>query len=59
MNRIFWCMSKGKDHKKYEFGFKVSIITTKTTGVIIGALNIEKNVHDSKTLEPAWPSNNV
>lgn len=47
------CMSKGKEHKKYEFGSKVSIITTKTTGVIIGALNIEKNVHDSKTLLPA------
>jgi transposase, IS5 family len=47
------CMSKGKEHKKYEFGSKVSIITTKTTGVIIGALNIEKNVHDSKTLHPA------
>jgi IS5 family transposase len=31
----------------------VSIITTKTTGVIIGAINIERNVHDSKTLQPA------
>ncbi len=54
------CISKGKEHKKYEFGScqrhgcpKVSIITTKTTGVIIGAINIEKNVHDSKTLYPA------
>lgn len=47
------CLSKGKEHKKYEFGSKVSIITTKNTGVIIGAINIEKNVHDSKTLEPA------
>jgi len=47
------CMSKGKEHKKYEFGSKVSIITTKTTGVIIGAINIEKNVHDSKTLPQA------
>jgi transposase, IS5 family len=47
------CMTKGKEHKKYEFGSKVSIITTKTSGVIIGALNIEKNVHDSKTLQPA------
>jgi len=47
------CMSKGKEHKKYEFGSKVSIITTKNTGVIIGAINIAKNVHDSKTLEPA------
>lgn len=47
------CISKGKEHKKYEFGSKVSITTTKKTGVIIGAINIEKNVHDSKTLEPA------
>ena len=47
------CISKGKEHKKYEFGSKVSIITTKNTGVIIGAVNIETNVHDSKTLEPA------
>ena len=47
------CMSKGKEHKKYEFGSKVSIITTKNSGVIIGAMNIEKNVHDSKTLEPS------
>ena len=47
------CISKGKEHKKYEFGSKVSIITTKNTGVIIGAINIEKNVHDGKTLQPA------
>jgi transposase, IS5 family len=47
------CISKGKEHKKSEFGLKVSIITTKNTGVIIGAVNIEKNVHDSKTLQPA------
>ncbi len=47
------CISKGKEHKKYEFGSKISIITTKNSGVIIGAINIEKNVHDSKTLQPA------
>ena len=47
------CISKGKEHKKYEFGSKVSIITTKNTGVIIGAINIEKNVHDSKSLQAA------
>src|SRR5215210_3010977 len=35
------CISKGKEHKKYEFGSKVSIITTKKSGVLIGALNIE------------------
>lgn len=47
------CISKGKEHKKYEFGSKVSITTTLNSGVIIGALNIEQNVHDSKTLSPA------
>ena len=47
------CISKGKEHKKYEFGSKVSIITTKNSGVIIGAINLGKNVHDSKTLQPA------
>lgn len=47
------CISKGKEHKKYEFGSKVSVMTTKNTGVIIGAINLAKNVHDSKTLQPA------
>jgi IS5 family transposase len=47
------CISKGKEHKKYEFGSKVSIIKTKSTGVIIGAINIEKNDYDGHTLHPA------
>ncbi|WP_298391658.1 transposase [Hydrotalea sp.] len=50
---LFSVFSKGKEHKKYEFGSKASIITTKNTGVIIGAINIEKNVPDSKTVQPA------
>lgn len=29
----------------------MSILVTKTTGVIVGALNFSKNVHDSKTLD--------
>ena len=48
------CISKGKEHKKYEFGSKVSIITTKRTGVIIGALNIPKNEYDAHTVDPAF-----
>ena len=48
------CISKGKEHKKYEFGSKVSIITTKQSGVIIGALNIEKNDYDAHTVDPAF-----
>ena len=47
------CISKGKEDKKYEFGSKVSIITTKLSGVIIGALNIPKNDYDAHTLLPA------
>lgn len=47
------CISKSKEHKRYEFGSKVSIMTTKNSGVIIGAINIEGNIHDNRTLEPA------
>jgi IS5 family transposase len=47
------CIGKGKEHKKYEFGSKVSIIRTKNTGVIIGAINIPKNDYDAHTLLPA------
>jgi len=48
------CISKGKEHKKYEFGSKVSIITTKKSGVIIGALNIAENDYDAHTVDPAF-----
>jgi IS5 family transposase len=44
------CYSKGKEHKKYEFGSKISILVTQNTGVIVGAINIEQNIHDSKTI---------
>jgi IS5 family transposase len=47
------CISKGKEHKKYEFGNKVSIMITKTSGVIVGALSLEKNDYDGHTLQPA------
>lgn len=45
-----YCMSKGKAHKKYEYGSKVSIAITKTSGIIVSAMNFEKNVFDGKTL---------
>jgi len=45
------CFSKGKEHKKFEFGSKVSIMLTQNTGVIVGALNFTESLHDSKTLE--------
>lgn len=47
------CISKGKEHKKYEFGNKVSLMITKKSGVIVGALSLEKNDYDGHTLLPA------
>ncbi len=43
-------MSKGKEHKKYEFGAKASVVVTKNSGIVVGAVSHGKNVHDSKTL---------
>lgn len=44
------CISKGKEHKKYEFGNKVSVVHTQNTGVIVGALGF-RNEYDGHTLE--------
>lgn len=46
------CISKGKEHKKFEFGNKVSIVYTQNTGVIVGAMSF-RNEYDGHTLEPA------
>jgi IS5 family transposase len=46
------CHAKGKDRVRYEFGSKIAILTTKTSGVIIGVKNFSKNVYDGKTLAP-------
>ena len=43
------CIGKGKEHKKYEFGKKLSIARTKG-GLNIGAVSFRKG-HDSKTIE--------
>lgn len=43
------CISKGKEHKKYEFGNKVSIIRS-TTGVILGAVSF-RNEYDGHTID--------
>lgn len=46
------CISKGKEHKKYEFGNKVSIVYTQNTGVIVGAMGF-RNEYDGHTLGSA------
>jgi IS5 family transposase len=47
------CIAKGKAHKQYEFGNKVSVMLTKNSGVIVGALSVESNAYDGHTLAPA------
>jgi IS5 family transposase len=44
------CYSKGKEHKKFEFGSKASVLIDQHTGIIMGALNFTQTLHDSKTL---------
>jgi len=46
------CIAKGKEHKKYEFGNKVSITYTQNTGVIVGAKSF-RNEYDGHILAPA------
>ena len=43
------CISKGKEHRKYEFGNKVSIVRT-WGGLIIGALSF-RNEYDGHTID--------
>jgi IS5 family transposase len=45
-------MSKGKEHKKYEFGAKASVVVGKNSGVILGAYSLPKNDYDGHALEP-------
>lgn len=45
------CISKGKSHKKYEFGNKVSIVKGVKSGIITSAKSYQGNPHDSKTLK--------
>ncbi len=44
------CISKGKAHKRYEFGTKVSVATTSRGGWFVGALAFHGNPYDGHTL---------
>lgn len=46
------CFSKGKAHKRYEFGSKASITTTRDSCIIIGAKSFSQNIYDAHTIEP-------
>ena len=47
------CISKGKAHKKYEFGNKVSLCVTNREGFILGTQGLEGNPYDGHTLKGA------
>lgn len=44
------CISKGKAHKRYEFGSKVSVATTSRGSWFVGALTFHGNPYDGHTL---------
>jgi len=47
------CISKGKAHKRYEFGVKVSLVTTNKKGFIVGTQALPGNPFDGHTLKAA------
>lgn len=47
------CIAKGKAHKKFEFGSKVSIAILPRINIIVGVTNFNGNPNDTNTLEKA------
>jgi len=45
------CIAKGKVHKKYEFGVKVSLATTSKGGWHVGAMSLPGKPHDGHTIK--------
>ncbi len=45
-----YCIGKGKDHKPYEYGNKVSIVSTTKSNIIVGVVSHDRNCHDNHTL---------
>lgn len=47
------CIAKGKAHKRYEFGVKVSIATTNRSNLVVGAQSLPGNPYDGHRLSSA------
>ena len=47
------CIAKGKEKTPYEFGVKVSIVTTLKEGLVVGARSMPGNPYDGHTLHEA------
>jgi len=54
---FFWgipeCIVKGKAHKQYEFGNKVSVVRTSTDNFCVGVKSFHGNPFDGHTLKAA------
>lgn len=46
------CIAKGKAHRPYEFGVKVSLAVTHKEGFVVGIQSCPKNPYDGHTLAP-------
>mgnify|MGYP001804424141 CR=1 FL=1 len=44
------CIAKGKVHKRYEFGCKVVLVTTRANNWIVGAAAVHSKPYDGTTL---------
>lgn len=47
------CIAKGKVHKKYEFGCKISFVSTSKDNWIVGVKALRGNPYDGHTLKDA------
>ena len=47
------CIAKGKAHKRYEFGCKVSLVVTHKQGLVLSAQALHGNPYDGHTLQAA------
>jgi len=47
------CLSKGKSHKRYEFGVKASIAVTNKNNFVVGGMALPGNPYDGHTLVSA------
>ena len=47
------CIAKGKAHKKYEFGNKVSFVSSSRSNWILGVMSFHGNPYDGDTMKPA------
>ena len=47
------CLARGKAHKRYEFGVKVSVAASNREGLVLGILALPGNPYDGHTLRPA------